>query len=306
MRKPQDGVIKLDETNEELLLSMKDGPKSRKELVLLTSTKRIGQRRIETLLKYGFIQRAKQRVYELSFKGKSSIKGLVPTIAVSLNDPNLEASIEKFPTEPHKAIFRLTLSGIAAKSLLFKDFDNNWPATIMIGSTKTFKTGLIEVLCKIVKGLDFTRNNYYLYRGTPGDIGLRRLKTRKGFDVSQSYLLNEKLASFDESDKTSPELKTIALSFADGGREFTVENKKITNHAYAVIIGNTTPKGLGIPDFIIRRSIVVNTDSVKSISYLYLFSFLVFRLLVTSTTTDRTTRKITKTDIGNNKPIRLK
>jgi len=70
----------------------------------------------------------------------------------------------------------------------------------MIGPTKTFKSALIEVTCKTVKGLDFIRNNYCLYRGTPGDIGLRRFRTKgeKGYDVSKSHLFNEKLASFDE------------------------------------------------------------------------------------------------------------
>lgn len=256
---------RIDEIDEEVLLALKDSPEKLREIGLLVKSERIAKRRTEKLLRYGLIKRIRQGVYALSSKGKAYVKKLTPTIAITLNDPKLEALIDKLPAEPHKAIFRLTLSGITAKLLLFKYFDNNWPASTILGPTKTFKTGLIEVICKIIKGLDFVKNNYYLYRGTPGDIGLRRFKTKgkAKWDVSASYLFNERLASFDEWDKASPELKKIALSFADGRKEFTVENKKIVNHAYAVIIANTTPKGLGIPDYIIRRSIVVNTDFIK-------------------------------------------
>ncbi len=236
--------MRIDEIDEGVLLALRDSPKKLKEIGALVKSQRIAKRRIEKLLRYGLIKRIRQGVYALSSKGKAYVKKLTPTIAVTLNNPKLEALIDKLPTESHKAIFRLTLSGITAKLLLFKYFDNNWPASIILGPTKTFKTGLIEVLCKITKGLDFTRNNYYLYRGTPGDIGLRRFRAegKSKWDVSASYFFNERLASFDEWDKASPELKKIALSFADGRREFTVENKKIVNHAYAVIIGNTTPR----------------------------------------------------------------
>ncbi len=257
--------MRIDGIDEEVLLALRDSPKQLKEIGVLIKSQRIAKRRIDKHLRYGLIKRIRQGIYALSSDGKAYLKKLTPTIAVTLNNPKLEDLIDKLPTESHKAIFRLTLSGITAKLLLFKYFDNNWPASIILGPTKTFKTSLIEVLCKITKGLDFIRNNYLLYQGTPGDIGLRRFKTKgkSEWNVCESYLFKEKLASFDEWDKALPELKKIALSFADGRREFTAENKKIENHAYAVIMGNTTPKKLEIPDYIIRRSIVLNTGPLK-------------------------------------------
>ncbi|MBA7491883.1 hypothetical protein ES702_02431 [subsurface metagenome] len=256
--------MRTDEIDEEILLALRDSTKKLKEIGSLVKSQRIAKRRIEKLLRYGLIKRIRQGVYALSSKGKNYIKRFTPTIAVTLNDPKLEALIDKIPTESHKAIFRLSLSGITAKLLLFKYFDNNWPASIMVGSTKAFKTGMLDVLCKIIKGLDSKRNVYSLFRGSPGEFGIRRFKKKGGFDVSESYLFSELLAGIDELDKASKELKTMALSFADGRREFIVEGKKkVVNHAYAFIIANTSAKGLEIPDYVIRRSVVINTDSLK-------------------------------------------
>ena len=81
--------MKIDEIDEEVLLSLKEGPQSRNELVALCPTERIGKRRIEKLLKHKFIKRIRQGIYNLDSKGKACVKKLTPVIAVSLNDPRL-------------------------------------------------------------------------------------------------------------------------------------------------------------------------------------------------------------------------
>ena len=74
---------------------------------------------------------------------------------------------------------------------------------------------------------------------------------------------------FDEFDKVpSLDAKRGIFLFLDGRREFEVEGRIIVNHAIAMTTLNTKPKDglerLGIPDAYIRRSIVVDTDFVKS------------------------------------------
>lgn len=226
------GSIKLDGVDEELLLSMKDGPKSRKELVLLAPTKRIGQRRIETFLKYGLIQRVRQGVYGLTSKGKNYIKKLTPTVAVTLNDPKLQVLIDLLPTEAHRALFRLVLSGIVAKYHYFQIFQNNWPAFIIGGLTGALKTGLANIICQVVKQLDPTRNVYPLYTAVAGEFGVRRIRGRGGFDISSSPYFKEPFMCFDEFNRVpNADVKRKVLFFLDGRAEFSVEGgKKITNH----------------------------------------------------------------------------
>ena len=256
--------MKIDEIDEQILLSLKEEPQSRNELVALCPTQRIGKRRIEKLLKHKFIKRIRQGIYNLDSKGKACVKKLTPVIAVSLNDPRLEALIRKLPTEAHKALFRITLSGIAAKYLLLKHFDNNWPASIIGGSTKGLKTGLAEITCRLIKELNPPKNIYPLQTATAGEFGIRRFRTKGGFDIARSPYFNEPFICLDEWDKAlTKAVKTNALFFADGRREFFVEGKKVVNHCYPFITLNTTFEKFGIPDPYIRRSIVVNTDYLK-------------------------------------------
>jgi len=259
------GSIKLDGIDEELLLSMKDGPKGRKELVLLAPTKRIGQRRIETFLKYELIQRPRQGVYGLTSKGKNYIKKLTPTVAVTLNDPKLQVLIDLLPTEAHRALFRLILSGIVAKFHYFQIFQNNWPAFIMGGLTGALKTGLANIICQVVKQLDPTRNIYPLYTAVAGEFGVRRTRSRGGFDISSSPYFKEPFMCFDEFNCIpNADVKRKVLFFLDGRTEFSVEGgKKITNHCVPFVTLNTSPRSFGIDEPYIRRSVVVNTEYVR-------------------------------------------
>lgn len=258
--------MRIDTVDEKILFYLKDDSARRRELEALASTKRIGKRRMEKLIKNGFVTSTKEwGAYELGPQGRAHLNSL-SSPSSSFKDPKLIEMINRFPTEAHRAFMRLTLSGIVAKKLLFTEFDSNWPVSIIIGATKGLKTVSLEVICRLIKGLDPLRNVFPLYSGSPGEFGVRRhrVKGKVDFEISESRFFKEIFAGLDEWDKASPELKMKSLFFAEGKREFLVEGKKVANHAYAVIAANPEPKKATIPEPIIRRSVVLNTDSLMS------------------------------------------
>ena len=258
--------MRIDAVDERILFFLKDGPARRRELGALAPTKRVGKRRMEKLIKNDFVSRTEEwGVYELGSQGRAYLNSLTSPSS-SFKDPKLLKIINRFPTEAHRAFMRLTLSGIVAKKLLFNEFDSNWPFSIIIGATKALKTVSLEVICRLIKGLDPLRNIFPLYSGSPGEFGVRRyrVKGKVAFQISESRLFKEIFAGLDEWDKASPQLKMKALFFTEGKREFLVEEKKVVNHAYAVIAANPEPTKLTIPEPIIRRSVVLNTESLRS------------------------------------------
>jgi len=66
--------MRIDQIDEEILLALKDSPRKLKEIGLLVKSPRIAKRRIEKLLKYGFVRRISQGIYGLDSKGKDYIK----------------------------------------------------------------------------------------------------------------------------------------------------------------------------------------------------------------------------------------
>ena len=257
--------MRIDSIDEKMLFFLKNGPAKRRELEALAPNKRIGKRRVEKFIKNQFITPTKQwGEYELGPNGKAYLNSLSSPPS-SFKDSKLIKLIDMLSTEAHRAWMRLTLSGIVAKQLLFNDFDSNWPTSIIIGATKALKTVSLELICSLIKGLDPVRNLFPLYSGTPGELGVRRYKAKgqDAFEISKSRFLREIFAGFQEWKEADPKLKKKILLFIEGKKETEVEGKKVINHAYTAIVTNPETKRPTFADFIIRRSIVLNTEPLR-------------------------------------------
>ena len=121
------GDMKLDELDMVILKALEDGPKSRQELLALAPTGRTGQRRINTLVKYGFIERVSHGSYGLGEKGRSLLAPATVLHGPPLHDEKIKQLIAMLPTAAHRSLYRLTLDGIVAKYLLLDKYGNNWP-----------------------------------------------------------------------------------------------------------------------------------------------------------------------------------
>ena len=105
--------------------------------------------------------------------------------APDLKAPKLKKIIDMLPTELHRAFFRLLLSGITAKYHLSDVYDDGYPAFILGGETKSFKTALAKVVCRLL-GLKPEENIYPLFSAIAGEFGIPRFRT-KGFVITFLY-----------------------------------------------------------------------------------------------------------------------
>ena len=78
----------------------------------------------------------------LTDKGRHFVDDLSTPVAPDFDDPGLKKLIDMLPSELHRAFFRLAISGVIAKYLLFQLYDDGYPGFIMGGRTRGFKTAL--------------------------------------------------------------------------------------------------------------------------------------------------------------------
>jgi predicted transcriptional regulator len=197
--------IKVDAMDEHILLALREGPQG---LQSLTSLANINyntlRQRIDKLSRYGYLAKPGYGKYNLTDKGRRFVDELSSPVAPDFDDPGLKKLIDMLPSELHRSFFRLAISGVIAKYLLFEVYDDGYPGFIMGGRTRGFKTALGNVICRIF-GLSPEKNIYPLYLATPGEFGVRRFRSKeaKGFDISESPYFNESFMVFDEFDKVS-------------------------------------------------------------------------------------------------------
>lgn len=265
MKRAENGTMEPDELDKKILESLTEGPKSRQELLPLDSKDRNVQRRIETLLKYGYIERVRHGIYGLTAKGRAAA---VPANSLSgppLQDQKIKKLIGMLPTAVHRSLFRLTLDGIVAKYLLLDKYENGWPCSIIGGEGKEFKTGLAYTLCRLIDELDPGRNICAMQSSADKALTFRvtRGKGKGNYELDISSILSEPFMVFDEFDKaSSKKLQNQASLFLDGRRAFTVESELVTNNAYPFITLNNDQYDFGIIDPYIRRSIVVDAKQL--------------------------------------------
>jgi len=263
---------RVDAVDETILLALKEGAQSLKNLRVLSGINyNTFRQRLGKLVRYNYIARPGYGKYALTEKGKRFVEELSVPVAPDFNDPGLKKLIDMLPSELHRAFLRLAICGVIAKYLLFQLYDDGYPGFIMGGRTRGFKTALGNVLCRIF-GLRPEKNIYPMYLATPGEFGVRRLRSKaaRGFDISESPYFNESFMVFDEFDKVGDkDIRRNVLFFLDGRAQFDVEGKSIQNHACTMVTLNTNlrKEGLdrfGIPEPYIRRCVVADTEYVET------------------------------------------
>lgn len=259
----------IDEVDEIILKCMQAQPQKLNNIITVTRLNyETGRKRLEKLQRYGHIVSPNFGYYAITKPGLNLLEiKSQSVVAPNLRDAKLQGLIDLLPTQYHQAFFRLLVSGIAAKYLLFDHISDGYPAFIVGGKTKAFKTSIAKVVC-LLFGLD-TGCIHKLFSAVPGEFGIRRVAVGNGqFRPEPSQYFDEPFICLDELDKTtSQDLKRVLLNYADGAREFPIEGVQIINHCTTLITLNTNGdvnaiKSLGIHEAYIRRSVVLNTEQL--------------------------------------------
>jgi len=269
----KNGVVrrKVDAVDETILLALKEGAQSLKNLHVLSGINyNTFRQRLDKLVRYDYIARPGYGKYALTEEGKRFVEELSMPVAPDLKDPRLKKLIDLLPTELHRAFFRLLLSGIIAKYLLSDIYDDGYPAFILGGETKSFKTALANVTCRLF-GLKPEEGIYPLFSAIAGEFGIRRFRTKGNdhYSIAASPLFKQPFICLDEFDKvTDRDTRRNILFYLDGRYNFTVEGKPVENCVCTMItlntkIGKEGIKRFGIPEPYIRRSIVADTEHVR-------------------------------------------
>ena len=262
--------MRVDAVDETILLALKEGQQSLGNLSTLAGLNyHTCRQRLNKLLRYNLLAKPKYGEYALSEKGRRFVEELAMPVAPDLKDSKLMKLIDMLPTELHRAFFRQLLSGIIAKYLLADAFEDGYPAFILGGATKSFKTALAVVVCKVL-GLKPEETIYPMFSAVAGQFGIRRFRSKgEGFHISASPLFKQSFVCLDEFDKvTDRDTKRNALFFLDGRNKFSAEGEIVENRTCTMLTLNTSigKEGIGrfgIPEPYIRRSIVADTEHVR-------------------------------------------
>ena len=261
----------VDVMDENILLTLREGSQGLKSLSDLASINyNTLRQRMGKLRRYGYISKPSYGEYALTGKGRQFVEELTLPVAPDLKDPKLKKLIDMLPTELHRAFFRLLLSGIIAKYHLSDVYDDGYPAFILGGETKSFKTALAKVVCRLL-GLKPEENIYPLFSAIAGEFGIRRFRTKEQkFTIAASPLFRQPFVCLDEFDKViDRDTRRNVLFFLDGRQKFTVEGERVENRVCTMVtlntrIGKDGIERFGIPAPYIRRSIVADTEHVGS------------------------------------------
>jgi hypothetical protein len=267
----RDDIVRerVDAVDEIILLTLKEGAQRFKNLHILSEINyNTFRQRLNKLLRYNLLAKPKYGEYALSKKGRHLIDELTLPVVHDLKDSKLKKLVDMLPTELHQMFFRLVLSGVIAKHCLADTYDDGYPSFLLGGKTKSFKTALATIVCKVL-GLKPEENIYPLFSGIAGEFGVRRFRAKgEGFHITASPFFKQTFVCLDEYDKViDRDTRRNVLFFLDGRRKFPVEGETIENRTCTMVtlntkIGEGSITRFGIPAPYIRRSIVADTEHV--------------------------------------------
>lgn len=273
--------MRINEGDEEVLLALKDGPKSLKEIRILVGNRpRLAKRKTQKFLKYGLIKRIRQGIYGLDSKGKRYIEKLslsdkALSIGEDLWDKVSAFIIDKVPTDVYQAVVRLTLSEMRAKqSEIFTNFKNQftagWSGVLLAGKPKAIKTPIGELICIIV-GLDPEEHKFPI-TGTKGEFGVAYQEEGGVWKYRPSPWHKKPIVIIDDWHRIiRKDTRETALSLAHGSRTFKRYEQTFTRHSVPFMVFNTHTKT--VPETIekiikeigeeyVKRLVVVNVDYI--------------------------------------------
>lgn len=262
---------RLDTSDESIMMTLLEGSQTSKFISSLTDINyRTCRQRLKKLLKYGYVAKPGYGEYALTDKGRHFVEELTMPVSPDLKDPNLKKLIDLLPSELHRAFFRLLLSGVIAKYHLSDIYDDGYPAFILAGETKGFKTALANVACKLL-GLKPEGCILPMFSAVAGEFGVRRFRAKEQkFAIAASPMFSQPFVCLDEYDKvTDRDTRRNVLFFLDGRRKFMVEGELVENRVCTMLTLNTKigKEGIArfnIPEPYIRRSIVADTEHVRT------------------------------------------
>ena len=262
---------RLDAVDESIMIALQEGPQNPGNLSSLAELNyHTCRQRLKKLLKYNYIVKPHYGEYALTDKGRRFVEELTLPISPDLMDPKLKRLIGLLPSELHRAFFRLLISGVIAKYHLSDIYNDGYPAFILGGETKSFKTALANVACRLL-GLKPEKSVYPMFSAIAGEFGVRRFRTKGSkFTIAASPMFSQPFVCLDEFDKvTNRDTRRNVLFFLDGRGKFPVEGELVENRVCAMLTLNTKigKEGIarfGIPEPYIRRSIVADTEHVRT------------------------------------------
>jgi hypothetical protein len=176
--------------------------------------------------------------------------------------PAVAAAIGSFPSETLRAFVRLMLGAVIARWHLAGEYDSGWPGFIAFGPTKTGKTSVARLVCRIL-GLVQLQAIRSAYRETPGSLIGRRERdgaSATGWRVERSPTMTLPFVCVDEWARGSRELQAAAGGLLLGATADELEGTRFELRPTTYITLNSGPAGLrDLDPAHVRRSVVIDT-----------------------------------------------
>lgn len=252
-------MARITKSDEQLLACLQDGELTTSELVaaLQISARAVGYHTLR-LVKEGLIKKPQQGHHVLTAGGRLYINQRLNAVAIDFG--SVGKVIEKLPTEHHKAFLRLLLSAIVAKYHLFNTCDQGWPSFIAGGPTKTMKTALAGLICRLF-GWDPGAYIKHVQISSQNELIGRRFGEGTGkFGFTPSCYFGCAFICLDELDKAKGSIRKQALYYLQGTTTVAVEGTAFENHALPLVTLNmNSPQDPTIVDSYKRRAVVFET-----------------------------------------------
>ena len=226
------------------------------------------RQRLQKLEKYGLVRHEPYKPIALTPEGKEELHRRLPR-PISPLRTDLAQVVDALPTDLHRALFRLAIDVVIAKTHLRTRFREGWPAILVCGPTKSLKTTTGRLVARVL-GLDPSEVEHTCYptRVAPGDPGIRRYQAEGGvWKVATSPDFQRPFVLLDELDKAvgDASLRNSLFSFLDDRTMIVVEGQQIDINCTAFVTANWDREKLLENKFFgpfLRRAFVADTGQV--------------------------------------------
>ncbi len=214
------------------------------------------QYRLGRLALQGHVAQPKRGAWELTAAGRrAALTAQVPALAPL----DVTAVLAKLPPW-HAAMIRLGVGAAITRRALAAEYPGNWPTLIALGRTKTGKTLIGWVVCRIL-GLDPTAQIRLLSFETAGSVGIRRTQRAGGdFEAKLASLLRAPFVVFDELDKAPAEVRRAVGAVLLGQSVVEVEGTRLEVRATPMVtLNDDRERAQLLSEAHVRRAVVLNT-----------------------------------------------
>lgn len=259
----------LKDTDEEILLFLKEGDKKRKDIIVSLRkehseiTDNQLRRSLERLIGQNLIKRTGYAIYGLTEEGKARIEGLSLDTEPLFKYKEIAKILKQLPLHL-RAFIILYFCGIIARLHLREYYEEGFPSFLIYSKKGTGKTGSIRVLFRLLN-LDFQKHSRYLPDASPGELGLRRFreKGKQGYEVETSSYFEKPAFCFQEIGKAEKPIRNALWVYFQSERKYTVEGREIEHKVCAVATSNASPQEIKMPNGIYRRTPILNTNAIE-------------------------------------------